>query len=124
MGCSTVKSTDEVLLTIKQGSRYAFRLTVRRPSGWTIDLTDFTGRGQLRRLKDRTSQLLATFAVAVVTATETSMVLDISLGASVTRLLATNGFFDIEIVDTVTPNPDHVYRVLQGRVEIDPEVTD
>lgn len=118
-----IKSTDVVFFEIKQGTRFAFRLTIRRPSGWTIDLTDFTGRGQLRRLKDRTSTLQATFTVAVVSATETTLVLDVSLGASVTRNLGAPGYFDIEIVDTVTPDPDQVYRVLQGQTELNPEVT-
>lgn len=126
MTCTTkkVKSSDTVLLTIKQGTRFAFRITIRRPSGWTIDLSDFTGRGVLRRLKERTSTLLATFTVAVVQSSATLLVLDVSLGATVTRLLGSTGYFDIEIVDTVTPDPDQVYRVLQGSTQLDLEVTD
>ena len=119
----TVPKDEEVELTIDQGAILEFTFRVRGANGSPYDLSLFTPRGQLRRLKDRSSQLLAELTVERL-APFSSGRLSVTLGATATRLLTGKGFFDIEIEDTGTPNPDRVYRVLQGEFAVDAEVTE
>lgn len=112
--CPTVE------LTIRQGALTSFTLTVKE-NGSAKDLTDFTPRGEIRRLKDKNSELIASFDVSVI-APPTSGKLLVRLPATVTAGIATPGWFDIEIEDTTSAGED-VFRVLQGPTKIDTEVT-
>lgn len=116
----SVADGQEVELTIKQGALLSFTLTVKE-NGSPKDLTNFSVRGEIRRLKDRSSPVLATFDVTKVTPDTSGKIL-VRLPATKSVNIATPGFYDIEIEDTTSVGED-VFRVLQGPTVLDTEVT-
>lgn len=107
-------------LTILQGAAFSLQVTLFNSSGTAFDLTSYTGRGEIRRSKSKTSTLLATFAVSI-DAPPTDGKLTISLGATITDAISIDGYYDVEIENT--GDPEDVRRVLQGSVKIDKNVT-
>ena len=123
MACVT--STAEVdaenlLLVIKQGARFAFEVSVFNENGTPFDLTGFTGRAELRRLQDRSSALLGTFVVTIQAPATAGKVL-VDMGATVTRVIAFPGFFDVEVEEAA--DSENVIRIAQGQTFLDQEVT-
>ena len=112
--------SSTVELTIQQGALLSFTLTVKE-NGSPKNLTNFTVRGEIRRLKDKGSELIDTFTVAKI-APDSSGKISVRLPATKTKNIGTPGFFDIEIEDTTTSGED-VFRVLEGPTVLDTEVT-
>lgn len=115
-------SSGGVVWTIRQGALLSHRLhVVNTLTGSSFDLTGFGVRGYLRhRPFDESYPALAEF-VGEVIAPATKGWLRVKLGATVTRRLYDNGFFDVEVYKL--NDPDVVYRVYQGRWTVDLEIT-
>lgn len=111
-----------VVWKIKQGALLSHRLhVVNALKGTSFDLTGYGVRGYLRhRPFDESYPALAEF-VGEVIAPATSGKVRVKLGATVTRRLWDNGFFDVEVYKL--DDPDIVYRVYQGRWVVDLEIT-
>jgi hypothetical protein len=115
-------------MTIEQGSTYLLPVAIKNKVDQTaFDLTDWTGRGQIRRTHHSTD-IVAEFVVTVLTP-KTNGQLEISLTALVTAGIPCGDsvndassiyYYDIELVNSVT---SEVKRILEGKVFISPEVT-
>lgn len=105
---------------IEQGATFELNITI----DGSIDLTQYTARGQIRKSATDTT-VVYDFTCTVVSATQ----LKVSLTATQTTALVTTGknysevtlaYYDVEIEKT----SDHsVIRLLNGAVKISPEIT-
>ena len=104
-------------LVIDQGSDFALDLVIKQ-SGSALNLTNYTGRAQLR------TSVTASSASATFTVTKTNAAggaLKMELSASTSSGLAAGQYvYDLEIF---TSGDAIVKRILQGEVTINPEVT-
>ena len=104
-------------LVIDQGSDFALDLVIKQ-SGSALNLTNYTGRAQLR------TSVTASSASATFTVTKTNDAggaLKLELSASTSSGLAAGQYvYDLEIF---TSGDAIVKRILQGEVTITPEVT-
>ena len=113
-------------ITIEQGASYELPLTLQNSDGTAFNLTDYTGRGQLRKYH-RSTSVVASFTVAItspatlgqltlsLTATETSV---IPAGEEITDEKS-KYVYDLEIVKST----GEVKRILNGYAFVSPEVT-
>ena len=104
-------------LVIDQGSDFALDLIIKQ-SGSALNLTNYTGRAQLR------TSVTASSASATFTVTKTNAAagaLKMELSASTSSALAAGQYvYDLEIF---TSGDAIVKRILQGDVTLTPEVT-
>ena len=104
-------------LVVDQGSSFALDLLIKQ-GGLALDLTNYTGRAQLRTTHTASS------AAASFTVTKTNAsggVLKLELAPATTAALAPGQYvYDLEIY---TSNDAIVKRILQGEVTLTPEVT-
>jgi hypothetical protein len=110
----------------KQGSTWAFKLKLKDNDGHAIDLTGYTGRGQIRK-RYSSSEIIKSFTVTIDTpemdgeiscllaASETE---DIPCGKTY-RSSASKYVYDIEIESSA----NFVMRLIQGKLFVDPETT-
>ena len=99
---------------IEQGSTFSFTITVTSDTGAVYPLTGATAAAILRETYSTTAHTDFTCAVA-----ESTGVITVSLTAAETAAITiTSGVWDIELTEGTT-----VTRLLQGTVEISPEVT-
>ncbi|RLG68959.1 hypothetical protein DRN93_01450 [archaeon] len=113
-------------LIAKQGATWEFTIELTQENGDPVDLTGYTGRGQIR--KDYSSEdYEAQFTVEVLSP-ETDGKVKVSLDADTTAGIeagssyedsASMYVYDIELVGA----DNYVMRVLQGKLYVDPEVT-
>ena len=104
-------------LVIDQGSSFALDLIIKE-AGSALNLTNYTGRAQLRTTVTASS-VSATFSVTKTNAAEG--VLKMELAATTSANLAAGQYvYDLEIF---TANDAVVKRILQGDVTLTPEVT-
>jgi hypothetical protein len=105
-------------LTIDQGSDFALTMTVKE-GGVAKDLTGYSARAQLRTRKSDASAA-ATFTCSVLSPASSGQVkLELDNSTS-TALSAGRYFYDLEIY---TASDAIVKRLLQGEVNLTPEVT-
>lgn len=104
-------------LVVDQGSSYALDLVIKQ-GGSAMDLTNYTGRAQIRTTHTATS------ASASFTVTKTNAsggVLKMELSPATTAALAPGQYvYDLEIYTT---SDAIVKRILQGEITLTPEVT-
>ncbi len=104
-------------LIVDQGSSYALDLVIKQ-GGSAMDLTNYTGRAQIRTTHTASS------ASASFTVTKTNAsggVLKMELEPATTAALAAGQYvYDLEIY---TANNAIVKRILQGEITLTPEVT-
>jgi len=116
-------------LTVEQGATFSKTFTLKDASGAVINLSTYTGRGQIRKYHRSDDPPEATFVVAFFT-NGTDGKLVISLTAAVTAALTAGEtvgdvrskyVYDIELFVTATPTI--VRRILEGDLYVSPEVT-
>ena len=104
-------------LVVDQGSSFALDLTIKQ-GGSALDLTNYTGRAQLRTTHVSNS-VAATFTVTKTNAS--GGVLKMELSPATTAALAPGQYvYDLEVY---TASDAIVKRVLQGDLTLTPEVT-
>jgi hypothetical protein len=114
-------------ITVEQGASFALDITYADSAGDAIDLTGYSGRGQIR-LTAQTGTTLASFTVTVTDAEagEVSVTLPASAlsgNAAITGTTHddyTEAVYDIELYTAADAN---VIRLLHGPCRISPEVT-
>lgn len=108
-------------LTINQGETYDLTATLLNTSGTNLDINGYSLRGKVRYSYGSTGILL-NLAPTIVNAT--SGIINVTLTPAETASLPiTIGVYDIErYVQGQTPETS-VFRVLQGSVKVNPEVT-
>jgi hypothetical protein len=101
---------------IDQGTTFAHNFVVKDSSATVIDLSGYTGRGQLRK-EYASSSADADFTVTI--SAPTTGTVEVTLTAAQTELIDSGSYvYDIEIVNGAT-----VHRIVQGNATVYPEVT-
>jgi len=104
-------------IVVDQGADYSAAIDVTDNDGDNLDLTGYTGAGQIR--KTYSSSTAVDFTVSVATPA-TSGILNISLTNAQTNAMKAGRYvYDIEITSTAGIKT----RVLEGQLEITPGVT-
>jgi hypothetical protein len=99
---------------IEQGSTFEMEITVRNSDGSLYDLTTASVAAQIRETTAATTSVAFTTAINTTTS-----VITLSLSATVTAAISfESGVWDCEITEGST-----VTRILEGKVDISPEVT-
>ena len=119
---------DTVNLTIDQGSTYTHVLTVTDPAGNKIDIQAYSVRSQIRKTKKAMTKLLEITAqisdgangqiTLSLTAAQTAA---ITCGESKSDA-SSKYYYDVEIYKMDGPL-ERVYRVVEGSLTMNPEVT-
>jgi hypothetical protein len=106
-------------LNLIQGSTFNAQLTAKNEDGTAVDLTNYQVRGAIKTNYSDSSALVAlTLAVA---SPATNGIINASLTAAQTEVLPiTQAVYDIEMYSVAT---GYVSKLLDGRVNIHPEVT-
>ena len=104
-------------LVIDQGSDFALDLVIKQ-SGSALDLTNYTGRAQLRT-SVAASSTSATFTVSITNAANGALKMQLPAATS-SGISAGQYVYDLEIF---TANNSIVKRIMQGEATITPEVT-
>ena len=103
-------------LVIDQGTDYSTVVNVTDDDGTPIDLTGYTGRGQIR--KHYTSSNSVSFAVSISSPANGQVT--IALTATQTSAIASGRYvYDVEVKSSANV----VSRIVEGIVTITPEVT-
>ena len=103
---------------IDQGSDFAYTHTVKDSSGTVRDLTNLTGRAQLRRSYFSSSNVA--FVVTIDSAASGNVKISLT-NAQTANLRYGRYVYDVELVNTLATA--NVERVLEGIVTVYPEVT-
>lgn len=110
---------------IEQGADFLLEITLQNNDGTAVDLTGYTGSGQIRKTAGDGTVL----ANLLVTFTDRSAgKFTVSLTASATSAITANGHF-YKTVDTyaydieLTDSEGKVSRIMNGYVKFSPEVT-
>lgn len=113
----------EFLMKILQGTTHAWEIEYKDDQGTPIDLTGFQGRGQIRLTSN--SPVLAEFIVTIIDPILGKLRIELPYTSTENIFLKgkgfrdfTNAFYDIEIFDGTK-----VIRLLNGQVNISPEIT-
>jgi len=105
-------------LTIDQGASFKAEIDVKDADGDALDLTGFTGAGQMR--KTYSSSTKTDFTVEFKNP-RTSGTMSISLTAAQTNALKAGRYvYDVEVTKT---SDAEVTRVVEGQVDVTPGVT-
>ena len=104
-------------IIIDQGADFSTTITVTDSSGAVVDLTGYTGRGQIR--KHYTSSTATDFTITFGTPRSTGLVtLDLS-NAVTSNMEAGRYVYDAEIITSANV----VSRLVEGIATVTPEVT-
>jgi len=104
-------------LVIDQGSDFALDLVIKQ-AGTALNLTNYSGRAQLRSSVEASSAS-ASFTVTITNAANGALKMQLPAGTS-SNIAAGQYVYDLEIF---TANNSIVKRIIQGEVTITPEVT-
>lgn len=105
---------DQINLLVDQGTTYSVNLEVKDADGNVVNLTGFSGAGQLR--KQYNSNTATTFTVNVYS----NGTVTAGLSANQTAALTEGRYvYDIEIRNAL----GEVSRIVEGLITITPEVT-
>jgi|TARA_R110002167_G_scaffold351325_1_gene563851 hypothetical protein len=104
-------------LVIDQGSDFALDLVIKQ-AGTALNLTNYSGRAQLRSSVEASSAS-ASFTVTITNAANGALKMQLPAATS-SGIAAGQYVYDLEIF---TANNSIVKRIIQGEVTITPEVT-
>lgn len=108
---------------MEQGARFQRTLTYKDDNGNAIDLTGYSVRMDIRERKDKTSPIIhdvdAAGQITITDATGGEITIDIP-DSDTAGFSFGVGWYDVEIVD----GSGNVTRLVQGRINLDREVTD
>lgn len=112
----TVGQYDFVIL---QGATFSAIFTVKTGAGVAWDLTGWTARMTIRDAKGGTSLLSLTTANSRITLGGAAGTVTLTISATDTAAITwTRGVYDLELVNGST-----VYRILEGVITVNEEVT-
>lgn len=115
------------LIEIEQGASFSMDVTYLDSAGDPVDLTGYSGRGQIR-LTAQTATTLASFTVTITAAAAGEVSISLPASALVGNAAITgtsysdktSAVYDIELYTAADAD---VIRLLQGTCLISPEVT-
>jgi hypothetical protein len=104
-------------LLIEQGTDFTTSLTVNDAAGDAVDLTGYTGAGQIR--KHYSSNTATTIAVSFAS-DRTSGILSLTVGRTLTANMSYGRYvYDVELTNASNTRS----RLVEGLVTLTPEVT-
>lgn len=103
-------------LQIDQGSDFVRTMTVVDNNNIPVNLTNYTFRGQMR--KSYTANTSIDFTIVPISAATGTLSMSLS-NANTSTLSINNYVYDVEIIDPYL----RVYRVLEGTISINPNVS-
>lgn len=106
-------------IEIPQGATWSSTVTLKTPNGSPFDLTNYSVRGQLRRQHASTTGI--SFTCTVTDAANGMFTMALTSVESAALRSPHTYVYDVEIYDG--SSPPVVYRVLEGKAIIRPEVT-
>lgn len=104
-------------LAIDQGTDYSVTIVVNDDSGSARDLTNYTGRAQMRRSYYTNSNV--TFLVEINNPADGEVELSLT-AAQTTAIKAGRYVYDVELVNTTSST---VERIVEGIITVYPEAT-
>lgn len=107
---------EYVEITIDQGAEFTTTVTVSDSSGNPVDLSDYTGKAQIR--KSYYSTTAYDFAVTIPYPTSGEMVIAMS-SANTSNISPGRYVYDVIIID----NQNEVTRLFEGTAAVTPGVT-
>ena len=110
------------LVTIQQGATFSLSVNYKSAAGSTVDLSSgYTARMQGRTSHAASSTVFALTNSSGITLGSSDPNIVITIAATETDDFAapSTGVYDLELVDSSS----NVFRILEGRYEITPEVT-
>lgn len=108
-------------LYINQGSTFTATIALKQEDGSPFDLSNYSVRSEFR--KSYTSATAYTFTCEVVDNPEDGQI-ELSLSAADSREIASGRYlYDVEICTIDNYIDDLVYRVVEGQIEISPQIT-
>ena len=114
---------DGNLLTIQQGATFSLNVNYKDANGSTIDLSS----GYTARMQGRTSHAASSTVFSLTNgggitlgSSDPNVVISIAATATDDFTAPSSGVYDLEIVKT---SSSEVFRILEGRFEITPEVS-
>lgn len=113
---------DGNLLTIQQGATFSLSVNYKTAAGSTVNLSSgYTARMQGRTSHAATETVFSLTQADGITLGSSDPNIVISIAASATDDLSapSGGVYDLELVDSSS----NVYRILEGRFVVTPEVT-
>ena len=116
-------SDDGNLVTIQQGATFSLNVNYKDANGSTINLSSgYTARmqGRTTHASDSTVFSLTNGSGITLEATDPNIAIVIAATVTDDYTAPSTGVYDLEIVKTAT---SEVFRILEGRYEITPEVT-
>lgn len=106
--------------TIDQGAHFERVVTIKNADDTLYDLTGYTARMQIRTEIDSEDVVISlTTENGRISLGGESGTITLTLLASLTEDITTDGVYDIEIIDA----ENRVFRVLKGKIKLEPEVT-
>lgn len=106
--------------TIYQGATFSREITVKDAAGDLYDFTNHTARMQIRsEIDSSTTMIELTTENGRIELGDDAGTITLTIGASDTANLTTDGVYDIEIIN----DSGRVDRLLKGAVTLDLEVT-
>lgn len=108
-------------ILIEQGATFRLNLTWRDANGVLVDLTNWSARMQIREsINDAEAVVDLSSPSAGIVLGGTAGTITVTIPAAQTAALAIRrGVYDLEVQDSA----GNVTRLLQGAVEVSPEVT-
>lgn len=107
---------EYVEITIEQSATFTTTVTVSDSTGNPVNLTDYTGKAQIRKSYYSTNAY--DFAVTIPSPTSGEMVIEMS-SANTANLAPGRYVYDVIIVD----NQNEVTRLFEGTAAVTPGVT-
>lgn len=106
--------------TIDQGAHFERVVSITNSSDEPFDLTDYTARMQIRTEIDSADVVISlTTENGGITLGGEEGTITLVILAEDTADITSDGVYDIEIID----DQDRVFRVLKGKIRLEPEVT-
>ena len=113
---------DGNLITIQQGATFSLSVNYKSSAGSTVNLSSgYTARMQGRTTHDASSTIfsLANGSGITLGSSDPNIVITIAATATDDYTAPSTGVYDLELVDSSS----NVYRILEGRYQITPEVS-
>ena len=106
--------------TIDQGAHFERIVTITNADGTVYDLTGYTARMQIRTELDAEDVVIElTTENGRIALGDEEGTITLTILAADTADITSDGVYDIEIID----DSDRVFRVLKGKIRLEPEVT-
>lgn len=106
--------------TIDQGAHFERVVTIRNSDDELFDLTGYTARMQIRTEIDAEDTVIElTTENGGITLGDEEGTITLVILSEDTAEITSDGVYDIEIIDET----DRVFRVLKGKIRLEPEVT-